>query len=116
MDPAPNSVATRSKLSKPTRPQLRPPTMSRIRVMRFNGFIAFSMIAFADTARTFAGIAIRVAATRGDPPLRLALRRQNHGVDDMNDAVRRADIGHGDFRIIHHDGVAFRLDLKHLPV
>jgi len=43
MEPAPNSVATRSKLKRPTRPQFKPPTISRMSVIRFKGFIVFFM-------------------------------------------------------------------------
>jgi hypothetical protein len=38
-EPAPNSVATKSKLKRPTRPQFKPPTMRKIKsnqVQRFD--------------------------------------------------------------------------------
>jgi hypothetical protein len=37
-------------LNSPTRPQLRPPTIRRMRVIRFKGFIAFSMLVAAGFA------------------------------------------------------------------
>src|SRR6266511_2884523 len=69
MEPSPKRAATRSKSNSPTKPQLSPPTMTRIRVIRFNAFmdlgIVIAIASYADLIRNS-------SRQRTQPPPRIA--------------------------------------------
>src|SRR5690242_7909770 len=59
---------------------------------------------------------MRRAANTGPTRNGSAVRRQDHGVDDVNDTVRCRNVGLYHLGVVDHDGAAFGFNIEHLAV